>query len=83
MRVGLIADDSFEYIAASLALLSLDAALVPLSTRASKEELRRMPEQVGLNVLLASAEYKADDAEQLSLFKDQHNKQRDDLRRRE
>ena len=65
MRVGLIADDSFEYIAASLALLSLNAALVPLSTRASKEELRRMPDQVGLNALLAPAEYKTDDAEQL------------------
>ena len=67
MRVGLIADDSFEYIAASLALLSLNAALVPLSTRASKEELRRMPEQVGLNALLAPAKSTTDDAEQLSV----------------
>lgn len=72
MRVGLIADDSFEYIAASLALLSLNAALVPLSTRAAKEELRRMPDQVGLNALLAVSEYKTDNAEQLpvpSLFR--------------
>lgn len=55
MRVGIVAEDSFEYIAVSLAVLSLNAAIVPLSTRASGEELRSMPEKVGINVLLSDS----------------------------
>ena len=51
-RVGILADDSYEYIVISLAVLSLNAAIVPLSTRASAEELEAMPAGVGLNVLL-------------------------------
>ncbi len=51
-RVGIIADDSYEYIAASLAVLSLNASIVPLSTRAAADELQSMPEKVGINILL-------------------------------
>ena len=58
MRAGIIAEDSFEYIALSLAVLSLNAAIVPLSTRASAEELRNMPEKVGINVLLCDAAHR-------------------------
>ncbi len=57
-RVGILADDSYEYIAASLAVLSLNAAIVPLSTRASAEELRAMPESVGLHFLLCGNAYR-------------------------
>lgn len=51
-RVGIVAEDSCEYIAASLAVLSLNASIVPLSTRAAADELRSMPEKVGINILL-------------------------------
>lgn len=54
-RVGILADDSYEYIVISLAVLSLNAAIVPLSTRASAEELEAMPAGVGLNVLICSS----------------------------
>ena len=54
-RVGILADDSYEYIVVSLAVLSLNAAIVPLSTRASAEELETMPAGVGLNVLLCDS----------------------------
>ena len=54
-RVGILADDSYEYIAVSLAVLSLNAAIVPLSTRASAEELETMPSKVGLNLLLCDS----------------------------
>lgn len=51
-RVGIVAEDSYEYIAASLAVLALEASIVPLSTRAAAEELRNMPQRVGINILL-------------------------------
>ena len=57
-RVGLLADDSCEYIAASLAVLSLNAALVPLSTRAAESERARMPAELELNFLLVSEPYR-------------------------
>ena len=57
-RVGLLADDSCEYIAASLAVLSLNAALVPLSTRAAESERERMPDELELNFLLVSEPYR-------------------------
>lgn len=57
-RVGLLADDSCEYIAASLAVLSLNAALVPLSTRAAESERERMPAELELNFLLVSEPYR-------------------------
>ncbi len=65
MRAGIIAEDSFEYIALSLAVLSLNAAIVPLSTRASAEELRNMPEKVGINVLLCDAAHRRGDEAEL------------------
>lgn len=64
-RVGILADDSYEYIAVSLAVLSIDAAIVPLSTRASAEELEAMPAKVGLNFLLCGSLRRKEHDEQL------------------
>ncbi len=61
-RVGLVAGDSAEYILASLAVLSLNAGIIPLSTRAAKEELREMPGKVGVNILLAEKAFAPADA---------------------
>lgn len=60
-RVGIVAEDSCEYIAASLAVLALEASIVPLSTRASADELHSMPQKVGINVLLRDAAHRGKD----------------------
>lgn len=60
-RVGIVAEDSCEYIAASLAVLALEASIVPLSTRASADELHNMPQKVGINVLLRDAAHRGKD----------------------
>jgi len=56
-RVGLLADDSCEYIEASLALLAMNAALIPVSTRTTAAERDVIPERLALNFLLCSREY--------------------------
>ncbi len=60
-RVGLLADDSFEYIAASLAILAMNAALVPVSTRTVPSEREAIPEKLVLNFLLCSRDYAGKD----------------------
>lgn len=60
-RVGLLADDSCEYIEASLALLAMNAALVPVSTRTSPSEREAIPEKLALNFLLCSRDYAGKD----------------------
>ena len=60
-RVGIVAEDSCEYLAASLAVLALEASIVPLSTRASADELHSMPQKVGINVLLRDAAHRGKD----------------------
>ncbi|OQA82596.1 MAG: Long-chain-fatty-acid--CoA ligase [Lentisphaerae bacterium ADurb.Bin242] len=56
-RVGLLADDSCEYIAASLAILAMNAALVPVSTRTTAAERDVIPEKLALNFQICSREY--------------------------
>ena len=41
-RCVFIADDSYEYIVYTLAILKINAAIIPLSTRAAKKELEKM-----------------------------------------
>lgn len=71
-RVGLLAEDSYAYIAASLAVLALNAAIVPVSTRAAEPERLKMPQEMSLNFLLVSETFREEsDAgadTELSLF---------------
>lgn len=52
-RVAVLADDSYECIAASLAVLSMSAAVVPLSTRAQLAECEQVLNECAVNFLLA------------------------------
>ena len=57
-RCIFIADDSYSYIVYSLAILKLNAAIIPLSTRAVKTELDNMLKSLPWEYLIAPAEYK-------------------------
>ena len=57
-RCIFIADDSYGYIVYSLAILKLNAAIIPLSTRAVKTEQENMLKSLPWEYLIAPAEYK-------------------------
>ena len=59
-RCVLIADDSYAYIVYSLAILKINAAIIPLSTRAVRTELADMLKTLPWEYLISSAEYKND-----------------------
>jgi long-chain acyl-CoA synthetase len=52
-RVGLLCDDSFDYIIASLAILSLSAAIVPISPEQTPEEVETVIERIDVDFLVA------------------------------
>lgn len=52
-RVGLFCDDSIDYIIVSLAVLSLSAAVVPVSPEQTKEETEGVVETIDLDYLIA------------------------------
>lgn len=54
-RVGLLCDDSIEYVTVSLAILSLDAVIVPVSPDLAPAERQEVIERIDLDFLLADA----------------------------
>ncbi len=52
-RVGLLCDDSIDYIIASLAILSLSAAIVPVSPEQTAEEVETVIERIDVDFLVA------------------------------
>ena len=52
-RIGLLADDSIDYLVVSLAILSLDAVVVPVSPEQSPAERTAIITTIGLDLLLA------------------------------
>lgn len=54
-RVGLLCDDSIEYVIISLALLSLEAAVVPVSPDLAAAERKEVIQRIDLDFLLADA----------------------------
>ena len=63
-NVAILADDSLEYIILSLAVLSLDAAIVPVSSRATEEETEALLREMRINFLICTEPYrKTGDAE--------------------
>ena len=71
-RCGFIADDSYHYIVYSLAILKLNAAIIPLSTRAVSTELDRMVQAVPMDWLIAENKYNPLRTEWLPLSNDFH-----------
>lgn len=51
-RVGLLCDDSIDYIIASLAILSLSAVIVPISPEQSPEEVETVIDRIDVDFLL-------------------------------
>jgi long-chain acyl-CoA synthetase len=52
-RVGLLCDDSIDYIIASLAILSLSAAIVPVSPEQTAEEIETVIDRIDVDYLIA------------------------------
>ncbi|HEX9021633.1 MAG TPA: class I adenylate-forming enzyme family protein [Nitrospirota bacterium] len=52
-KVGLLCDDSIDYITASLAILSLSAAIVPISPEQSPEEIETVIDRIDVDYILA------------------------------
>jgi len=52
-RVGLLCDDSIDYIIASLAILSLSAAIVPVSPEQTAEEVETVIDRIDVDYLIA------------------------------
>ncbi len=52
-RVGLLCDDSIDYIIASLAILSLSAAIVPVSPEQTAEEIAIVIDRIDVDCIVA------------------------------
>ena len=52
-RVGLLCDDSIDYIIMSLAILSLSAVIVPVSTEQTAEEIETVIDRIDVDFLIA------------------------------
>jgi long-chain acyl-CoA synthetase len=52
-RVGLLCDDSIDYIIASLAILSLSAAIVPISPEQTAEEISDVIDRIDVDFIVA------------------------------
>lgn len=66
-RVAILADDSMEYIAVSLAVLGLNCVIVPFSSRAPENEVRKMLSEMGVNVMLSSEKYHREEDSSLTV----------------
>ena len=60
-RCIFIADDSYVYIVYSLAILKINASIIPLSTRAVKTELQGMLNSLPWEYLISPTEYRTGD----------------------
>jgi long-chain acyl-CoA synthetase len=52
-RVGLLCEDSIDYVCISLAILSIGGVIVPVSPDQSKEEIQSVIEKIDLDFLIA------------------------------
>ena len=52
-RIGLLCDDSIDYIIASLAILSLSAAIVPFSPEQTSEEIATVIDRIDVDFIVA------------------------------
>ena len=59
-RVGLLCEDSLEYVVVSLAILSLPAVVVPISPELAAEEIDEVIKRIDLHFLLAEKRLRPD-----------------------
>ena len=52
-RVGLLCDDSIDFVVSSLAILSISAAIVPISPEQTPEEIETVIERIDVDFILA------------------------------
>ncbi len=60
-RVGLLCDDSIDYIIASLAVLSLSAVVVPVSPEQTEEEVETVINRIDVDFLVAETRLRQDE----------------------
>jgi len=53
LRVGLLCDDSIDYVIASLAILSLSAAIVPVSPEQTADEIETVIDRIDVDFIIA------------------------------
>lgn len=68
-RVGLLCDDSIDYVIASLAILSLSAVIVPISAEQTPEEIDAVIDRIDVDFIIAEPRLRPD-AEQEPLQSD-------------
>jgi len=59
-RVGLLCEDSIDYVCISLSILSIGGVIVPISPDQSKEEIQSVIEKIDLDFLVAEKRLKYD-----------------------
>ena len=64
-RVGLLCDDSIDYIVASLAILSLSAAIVPISPEQTADEIALVIERIDVDFIVAEPRLLKDESHTL------------------
>ena len=57
VNCGFIADDSYDYIVWSLAILKLNASVIPLSTRSPENEIQSMIRSLPMDVVVGEEKY--------------------------
>ena len=73
-RVALCYSDSIDYIAISLAILSLDAAIVPVFPSLSKDEVSSLVKRMKINYLISEKEISLQNSSYQSFFNCVSNK---------
>lgn len=63
-RVGLLCDDSIDYVIVSLAILSLSAVIVPISPEQTPEEIEAVIERIDVDVIIAEPRLRRDEREE-------------------
>lgn len=63
-RVGLLCDDSIDYVILSLAILSLSAVIVPVSPEQTPEEIDTVIDRIDVDFIIAEARLRRDEGQE-------------------
>lgn len=61
-RIAVLMEDSFDCIAFSLAVLAMDAIMIPVSSRSAEPERKELLKLTGVNLLIADRRFCGEDA---------------------
>ncbi|NVN93336.1 MAG: acyl--CoA ligase [Desulfuromonadales bacterium] len=63
-RIGLLCDDSIDYVIVSLAILSLSAVIVPVSPEQTAEEIDTVIERIDVDFIIAEPRLRRDEGQE-------------------